>query len=261
MDPRETGVNRSGRTRRRVLALAAAATLAGCAGDDDGTTDRDDGADTDRDGGTDSNRGGGSDGDASESDADPSAPADDRWDVDVPHDPAFIANPDVEGPSDEAQYVLSARVRSHGDVNEYDRFEVAIEHVTLHTVNDIDVTVPVETDLDLTAYETEPSGDVITLAWKLGIPAGTYTALTLETTPIEIVHESDGDVTGAFEAPPTAEFAGDGGAEVFTDGALGTELTLHVRHETGGVPTFGESLSVNNSTMDVFVLDPEMYEN
>ncbi|THE66704.1 hypothetical protein D8Y22_00815 [Salinadaptatus halalkaliphilus] len=233
---------RNGRTRRSLLvagSTTAFAVLAGCTGSSDDETGPT---------GTDNS---GTDGNSA-----------DRWDVETPDDPAFLANPDVDGPSDEASYVLATTIRSHGDVGEYDRFAVTVESATLSRADGADVTVPVGVPVDLTGYETGPAGDTVTLTWDLGIPAGTYTSLTLETTPVEIVHEDDGDITDAFEAPPTAEFSADDGAAVSADGALVTEMELEVRYDSAsGTPTFEESLAVNTNTMESVVLDPSRYEN
>ncbi|MEY7850150.1 hypothetical protein AB7C87_13235 [Natrarchaeobius sp. A-rgal3] len=232
------------RTRRGLL-IAGSATvvtvLAGCTGGDD---DADTGTET------------------AEPEQGSDQSDDSPWDVETPDDPAFLANPDVVGPSDEASYVLATTIRDHGEIDEYERFEVTVERVALHTADGDDVTVPVDVTVDLTAYEVGPVGDVVTLAWDVGIPADTYTSLTLETTPNEILHEADGDVAGAFAEPPTAEFSADDGAEVFDDGALRTQMELEVRYDSAsGTPTFEESLAVNTNTMDSIVLDPSEYEN
>ncbi|MCU4744778.1 hypothetical protein [Natronoglomus mannanivorans] len=222
--------------------------IAGCTGSGDDRTDE-----PDRSESSDSN---------GSPDPNTDSIADDQWDVQTPDDPAFLANPSVEEPSDEASYVLATTIRDHGEIDEYDRFEVSLERVALHTTDGDDVTVPLDISIDLTAYETGPAGDIVTLAWDVGIPAGTYTSLTLEASPIEIVHEADGDITDGFEEPPTAEFSADDGVEIFDDGALLTEMELEVRYDSvSGTPTFEESLAVNTNGMESVVLDPREYEN
>lgn len=226
-------------TRRRVLVTGSGVTLAalaGCTGsDDDGEESGDDGSE-------------------------------DRtlaWDTDVPDDPAFLANPDVEGPGGDASYVLTTTIPSRGETDDYDRFEIEIERVILHAADGDDVTVPIEVTVDLAAYETGPAGDTITLAWDLAIPSGTYTSISLETSAVELIHGDEGDVTDVFEAPPTAEFASDDGTEVTAESSLRTELNLYLVYDMihPGTATFEQSLSVGTATGDVIVFDLEYYEN
>ena len=213
--------------------------LAGCTSGDDGTGNDDDGIDT------------------GASTTNPES-SDSPWDTDVPDDPAFLANPEVVGPGEDAKFVLTTWVTR--SIDDYDRFESTFETVSLHRDGDDDVTVPIDVTVDLTAYEPGSTGELITLVWVVGIPTGTYTSLTLDVTPVEIVHEFDGDVTDGFEDPPVFEFAADDGVEIFEDGAIDTRMTLAPEYDFE-TPTLEEPLSVNTTAGETVVLDPTRYEN
>ena len=236
-------------TRRRMLSVGSIVSLVALAGCASSSDDEGDGTEDIRDGD------GEGDAETSESNAES---GEDVWDVDIPNDPAFLADPDVVGPAEDARFVLSTSVTR--SIEEYDRFEITFDAVALHRDGDDDVTVPVEVAVDLTAYEHGATGDLITLVWAVGIPTGTYTSLTLDVTPVEIVHESDGDVTDAFEDPPVSEFAADDGVDVLDDDAFGARMRLVPDYDFG-TSTLEESLSVDTTTGEMFVLDPSRYEN
>ena len=231
-------MNCGGYTRRRILLGGSTTVLVGLAGcssngdDDDGTATA-----------------------ASDPDADAGS---DAWDIETPDDPAFLANPEVVGPGEDAKFVLTTWVTR--SIDDYDRFESTFETVSLHRDGDDDVTVPIDVTVDLTAYEPGSTGELITLVWVVGIPTGTYTSLTLDVTPVEIVHEFDGDVTDGFEDPPVFEFAADDGVEIFEDGAIDTRMTLAPEYDFE-TPTLEEPLSVNTTAGETVVLDPTRYEN
>ena len=114
----------------------------------------------------------------------------------VPDDPAFLADPEIEGPGGDASLVMVVEIRDFADVDDFETFEVSIDALTLRTRHGQQVEVDVDVDVDFAGFEPETK---ITLVWDAAIPHGTYTDLEFSMDPIEIVYGDDIDKTDAFE--------------------------------------------------------------
>lgn len=116
---------------------------------------------------------------------------------DSPADPAFVPNPDVEGPGGDAVMSMTVEIDNPNGV---ETFEVDFDRVELHTADGDTVAVPAKVTVDFLEFEP---GTTITVIFALDIPADTYAEIDFYMDPIEIVHEDDGDVTDLYEDPET----------------------------------------------------------
>jgi hypothetical protein len=244
-DDRRTG------TRRAYLSAAIAISLsavAGCTSDGDSgdgsepsPNDESDDTPSDDDQSEPGDSGGsttdGSDGEGTiPTDYDGVPPAEGTahmFDAEIPADPAFIANPTVSGPGGDAEVVLPLGVSSRGDQDSFDEFVVWIESVVLDG-DAGSVTIPVETQIDTNAYEYGgmARGDTITVGWRLPIPAGSYDSVSFVCSPVEIVHESVGDVSDLFETGSARPFEDDGSGVAVEPDALFRPLpTFRITYE------------------------------
>lgn len=105
-------------------------------------------------------------------------------------------------------------------------------------------------------------GDTITVGWLLEIPAAHYAAVEYVLSPVEIVHEADGDVLDLFEAVGSRPLGNDGeGVEVEADVLFRPLPDFRVTYEPWDdrLALVPEGESVGFHTMPGQYFDPSEY--
>ena len=175
---------------------------------------------------------------------------------DIPDDPAFVADTDVEGPGGEVRFALVATMRSSA----YDALEVAVERVTLHTESGDKVEIDAgDVVVDFSDFDRHTD---TTLVWDVAIPADTYIDVEIEFDAIEIIDDGD-DITDDLEQPMSPVAIGDEGTTPGDGDGFRLTVPLALEDHNDGFRFSNHgSLSAGSFTGPADgVLNPEYYEN
>jgi hypothetical protein len=182
--------------------------------------------------------------------------------ADWPDDPAFTPNPDVQGPGGDVVLSMAVKIADsfESDTSDIETFEVEFDRIDLHTAGGDTVPVQADVTVDLLAFDP---GTTITVIFDVDIPAGRYTEIDIHTSPIEIVHTDDGDVTGLYEDPPRTNVgsdADDPGVGVNGGDGLRLDSRADVFYESGDyIRLEDESVGALATGIQSVVTDPDRF--